>query len=51
MSNTTIFNPSDDYVKALFSKAVYEGIDVEYDFSNLNDEEFPATERNYLVIV
>lgn len=48
MSDIATFNPSDDYIKALLSKAVYEGIDVGYDFSNLNDKEFSVAERNFL---
>ena len=48
MSNTTLFNPSDEYVKALLSKVAYEGVNVGYDFSKLNKEEFSIAERNFL---
>lgn len=48
MSETTNFNPNDDYIKALLSKVSYEGVSVGYNFLNLAPTKFSEDERNYL---
>lgn len=36
MSETVSFNTSDEYIKALLSKLVYEALSEGFDFSNLD---------------
>lgn len=48
MSETTSFNPSDEYINALLSKVAYEGVSVGDNFLDLNASKFSETERNFL---
>lgn len=48
MSETTSFNPSDEYINALLCKVAYEGVSVGDSFLDLDTSEFSETERNFL---
>lgn len=47
MSETTSFNPSDEYINALLCKVAYEGVSVGDSFLDLDTSEFSETERNF----
>lgn len=36
MNDIAVFNPSDEYVKALLSKLAYENLSTGFNFSNLD---------------
>lgn len=48
MSETTSFNPSNEYINALLSKVAYEGVSVGDSFLDLDPSEFSEAEQNFL---
>lgn len=48
MSETTSFNPNNEYINALLSKVAYEGVSVGDNFLDLDASKFSETERNFL---
>lgn len=51
MSETTSFNPSDEYINALLCKVAYEGVSVGDSFLDLDTSEFSETERNFCKVI